>query len=48
MALRLMEEDGLAPSDAARQAAARTGLKKGDVYRRLTRKPDSNQEEERL
>ena len=48
MALRLMEEDGLAPSDAARQAAARTGLKKGDIYRRLTRKPDSNQEEERL
>ncbi len=39
MALRLMEEDGLAPSDAARQAAARTGLKKGDIYRRLTRKP---------
>ena len=41
LALRLMEKDGLSPSDAARQAATKTGLKKGDIYRRLIRKPDS-------
>ncbi len=36
LARRYMERDGLSPSDAARQAAAETGLKKGDIYRVLT------------
>lgn len=42
LAVRLMEDEGLSPSEAARKAAARTGLKKGDIYRRLTR--DSGKE----
>lgn len=37
LAARLMEEEGLSPSAAARRAAAETGVKKGDIYRRLTR-----------
>lgn len=37
LAARLMEKDGLSPSAAARLAAAETGVKKGDIYRRLTR-----------
>lgn len=32
--------EGLSPSDAARRAAAETGLKKGDIYRLLTHKED--------
>ncbi len=37
---RLYMEESLSPSDAARRAAAETGLKKGDIYRLLTRKED--------
>ena len=36
-----MDEEGLSPSDAARRAAAETGLKKGDIYRLLTKKEES-------
>lgn len=32
--------EGVSPSDAARRAAAETGLKKGDIYRLLTHKED--------
>lgn len=32
-----MDAEGLSASDAAKRAAAQTGLKKGDIYRRLTR-----------
>lgn len=32
--------EGSSPSDAARRAAAETGLKKGDIYRLLTHKED--------
>lgn len=38
LAETLMETEGLSPSEAARRAAAETGLKKGDIYRVLTRK----------
>ncbi len=38
LAKSLMENEGLSPSEAARRAAAETGLKKGDIYRLLTRK----------
>lgn len=38
LAEQLMQEEGLSPSEAARRAAAETGLKKGDIYRLLTRK----------
>ena len=31
-------EEGLSPSEAAKRAAAETGLKKGDIYRLLTQK----------
>ena len=37
LARQRMEEQGLSASEAARQAAAQTGLKKGDIYRLLTR-----------
>lgn len=37
LAARLMDTEGLSPSDAAKRAATETGLKKGDIYRRLTR-----------
>ena len=37
LARALMEEDGLSASEAARRAAAETGLKKGDIYRLLTK-----------
>lgn len=37
LARTLMEEEGLSPSEAARRAAAETGLKKGDIYRLLTK-----------
>ncbi len=37
LARTLMEEDGLSASEAARRAAAETGLKKGDIYRLLTK-----------
>ena len=40
LAARLMDTEGLSPSDAAKRAAAETGLKKGDIYRRLTRPSD--------
>lgn len=37
LARALMENEGLSPSEAARRAAAETGLKKGDIYRLLTK-----------
>lgn len=37
LARSLMESEGLSPSEAARRAAAETGLKKGDIYRLLTK-----------
>lgn len=37
LARTLMEDEGLSPSEAARRAAAETGLKKGDIYRLLTK-----------
>ena len=37
LAAKLMDQ-GLSASDAARQAATETGLKKGDIYRRITRR----------
>ena len=39
LARKYMSE-GVSPSDAARRAAAETGLKKGDIYRLLTHKED--------
>lgn len=36
LARRLMEEEGLSASVAAKKAAAETGLKKGDIYRLVT------------
>lgn len=44
-AARLAEErmlEGLSASEAAKQAAAQTGLKKGDIYRLLTRRSGPN------
>lgn len=35
LARSLMETEGISPSEAARRAAAETGLKKGDIYRLL-------------
>ena len=37
LARTLMENEGLSTSEAARRAAAETGLKKGDIYRLLTK-----------
>ncbi len=39
IAARLMEQ-GQSASDAAKQAAAQTGLKKGEIYRRITKPAD--------
>jgi hypothetical protein len=33
-------EQGQSASDAAKQAAAQTGLKKGEIYRRITKPAD--------
>ncbi len=41
LAKAYMEDEGLSPSEAARRAAAECGLKKGDIYRLLTRKEDA-------
>ena len=42
LARELINEQGLSLSEAARQAAAQTGLKKGDIYRLLVQ---ANEEE---
>ncbi len=41
LARTLMQEQQLSPSEAARRAAAETGLKKGEIYRLLTQKEDN-------